>query len=275
VDLPDVDSQASDRVRSFIDDVIDTSVAEPFGAYAFSFDDIGAAVGRVLERKVFLEAFGNTTAQLNQEYGIYESSSIFFCVIDHRRGLVAGVMRMIIPAAGGPGLKSLADLQNVWGRPATDVLAATGIDLDVTRMWDIATLAVAPEYRTAASVGLVSLGLYQSFVRTAEAVGVNSLIMILDHIAFRMLRVRAKVPFIALVEGRPYLGSVSSIPALLQLVEWRNRLQTKDPDLLDVIFEGHGIEPALRQIDLDLAAACVERSMADHRVAPQTNGVKL
>ena len=254
-----------EELRALVREVVDTNTAEPFGAYVFAYDEPGAEIGRVLEQEVFLEAFGNTTAQLADEYDAYESSSVFFCVIDHRRATTAGVMRMILPTEHGPGLKSLVDLAPVWGKPATELFAAAGLELEISRTWDIATLAVAPEYRSAASAGLVSLGLYQGFVRTAGRVGIESLVTILDHVAFRMLRLRVRVPFIALAEGQPYLGSRLSIPALVQLLSWRERLSRMDPELLGVIFEGRGIEPALRPIDLDGAAACVWRSMATRR----------
>jgi len=96
-------------------------------------------------------------------------------------------------------------------------------------------------------------------------VGIESLVMVLDHIAFRTLRLRVRVPLIALAEGRPYLGSRSSLPAVVQLCEWRERLGRVDPELLGVIFEGRGVEAALRPADLELATACVSRTMAADR----------
>lgn len=258
---PQADDHDLARIRPIIWDSADVDVVEPFGAYVYAFDEPGASIARELEQQVFLEAFGNTAEQLAAEYGPYESSSLFFCVIDHRRATIAGMMRMILPTPHGPGLKSLADLEPAWGTSASDLLAQAGLDLEIERTWDIATLAVAHEYRSAASAGLVSLGLFQSFVLTAHSAGINSFVMILDHIVFRMLRLRVRVPFIALAESRPYLGSPASIPSFLLLDQWRERLRQGSPELLDVIFEGRGIGPALRRIDIERAASRVMKSM--------------
>src|SRR5579875_1985596 len=85
-------------------------LVEPFGVYVLRSEDPAAELGRSLERAVFLEAFGNTPELLEVEYSPYESASLFLVVVDHRRRLPAGVMRVICP--GGPaGLKSLNDLE--------------------------------------------------------------------------------------------------------------------------------------------------------------------
>jgi hypothetical protein len=248
----------SPSFQALVRETVDTDVAPPFGAYVFAYDEPGAAIAHALEQEVFLESFGNTPAQLAFEYGAYESSSVFFCVIDHRRATIAGMMRMILPTPNGPGLKSLVDLEKGWGRPPAELFADAGLAFDPGSTWDIATLAVGREYRSAATLGLVSQGLYQSFVRTAMAVGVDSLVMILDHIVFRTLKLRVRVPFVALGDGRPYLGSSSSVPTAIQLTGWRKSLSS-DPEMLGIIFDGLGIEPALTPIDLDRAMSCVSR----------------
>ena len=230
--------------------VIDVGRSEPFGAYVFLPDDPAAELGRNVERAVFLEAFGNTEQLLAAEYGPYEATSLFFVILDHRRLRPAGMMRLIVPTADGPGLKSLNDIPPVWGEPAATILGRSGIGLSVARTWDIATLAIDGEYRTAAATGLVALGLYQSTVRTGEALGVEWMIAILDRFVFRMSKVRFTQPFFALAEGRPYLGSRASMPVYCCLSEWRRRLAMADPAIHGVIFEGVGIEAALRPLDL-------------------------
>ena len=159
--------------------VIGEGTRQPFGAYVFLPDDPAAELGRSVERAVFLESFGNTPELLGTEYGPYEASSLFYVVLDHRRLRPAGVIRMIVPTKGGPGLKSLNDIGPIWHEPAESILKRSGIGLTLDRTWDIATLAIDPQYRSAAATGLVALGLYQSIVRTGETLGVEWMVAIL------------------------------------------------------------------------------------------------
>lgn len=226
---------------------------QPFGAYLFRGDEPEAAIGRGLEQKVFLETFGNTPEVFESEYGPYESASMFFVVMDHLLGVPAGVMRLIVPVPGRSGLKSLDDVEPEWGAPPEALIARAGLHFDPARTWDIATLAVDPAYRNASAQGLVSLGLYQSVVRTSRAMGVDWLVAILDHLVLRMARVAFASPFDPYAEGRPYLGSLSSSPVLVDLQAWDERLGAKDPVIHDIIYGGVGIEPALAPLNLDHA----------------------
>jgi hypothetical protein len=230
--------------------VIDGDARQPFGAYVFGADDPAAELGRSVERAVFLEAFGNTPELLAAEYGSYEASSLFFTVLDHRRLCPAGVIRIIVPTAHGPGLKTLNDLEPLWHESAESILSRSGIGLSLGRTWDIATLAIDPGYRSAAATGLVAMGLYQSIVRTGEALGVEWMVAILDRVVFRMSKARFHQPFFALAEGRPYLGSRDSLPIYGCVSDWRRRLAIEDPAMHGIIYEGVGIEPALRPLDL-------------------------
>ncbi|MGD0743072.1 MAG: hypothetical protein ABSA31_07300 [Acidimicrobiales bacterium] len=235
--------------------VIADGTTQPFGAYLFLADDPAAELGRHVERAVFLEAFGNTPELLAAEYGPYEASSMFFTILDHRRLRPAGVIRMIVPTADGPGLKSLNDLAPVWHEPAESILSRSGIGLSPDRTWDIATLAIDAEYRSAAATGLVALGLYQSIVRTGEALGVEWMVAILDRAVFRMSKARFHQPFFALAEGRAYLGSRDSLPIYGCVPDWRRRLAIADPPIHGIIYEGVGIEPALRPLDIARSTA--------------------
>jgi hypothetical protein len=246
------------EVRRLAEEVVPPDAPEPFGAYLFHHGDAGADLGRHVERTVFLEAFGNTPAMLAQEYGRYEQTSIFICIIDHLRHMPAGVMRVLVPSPAG--FKSLNDIESVWGEPAETFIAATGLALDVARTWDIATLAVAPEYRGKAAQGLVSMALYQSLTLSARKAGVEWFVAILDMPVFRLLRWKLRMIF-AGYEGLgplPYLGSTASIPAWCDVIEAERRLALVDPDLHEILVQGVGIEPAVRRIDLD----CVDRLAA-------------
>ena len=151
---------------------------EPFGAYLFGPDEPGAELGRHLERQVFLEAFGNTVEDLAREYARYEKSSLFIVIVDHVRRLPAGVIRVVTPSPAG--LKSLNDLEAGWGESADIMMQRTGLDFEPDKIWDVATLAVPPEYRGRATQGLVTMGLYQTLTMGARSIGVELLVAILD-----------------------------------------------------------------------------------------------
>jgi hypothetical protein len=227
--------------------------AEPFGAYLFAMDEPGADLARHLEHAVFLETFGNTPGLLASEYGRYEPGSLFICVVDHRRSVPAGCMRVLTPSPAG--FKSLDDIEPVWGRSAQELIDGTGLALDPARTWDIATLAVAEEYRGNAAGGLVTMGLYQTLTLAAFHCGIDWFIAILDMPVFRIIRWKLRMIF-AGYEGigpRPYLGSVASLPAWCDVSAAERRLAEQDPDLHAVLVRGVGLEPALRPVDLTAA----------------------
>src|SRR5262249_60411251 len=115
---------------------------------------------RKFVKDVFYEVFGNTTGLLAEEYDQYEAASLFLLVMDHERLVPAGVMRII--RSSPAGFKSIDDIEGGWGRRGTDLLDAFADDLDPAPLWDIATMAVAPEYRRDATDGLARLFLYHT-----------------------------------------------------------------------------------------------------------------
>jgi hypothetical protein len=238
---------------------IDTTVAAPFGAYLFVGNDPAAEIARSLERSVFLEAFGNTPALLFNEYNRYEPASVFICVIDHRRATCAGMMRVIVPIDDGPGLKSFVDVEPVWGQTPEALFEESGFTFEPEATWDIATLAVAPEYRSAASLGLMHIGLYQSLARIAQRFEVRWLIAILDYAVYRLIRLQLRRTFTAFAGERPYLGSERSVPACCLLRSIEVDLATSDPTLHEVIYEGSAVSAAVRPIEVDSSVERVER----------------
>ena len=242
---------ANAELRSLAREVVPSGTETPFGAYLFRGEERGAELGRHVEQAVFLEAFGNTPDVLAEQYGRYEPWSVFICVIDHLRGIPAGVMRVLVPSP--EGFKSLNDIETVWGVPAADLAASNGLALDLEKTWDIATLAIAPEYRGKATRGLVSMGLYQSLTLAARRCSVAWFVAILDMPVFRMIRWRLRMIF-AGYEGiapLPYLGSPASIPAWCDVIAAERHLAATDTDLHAVLVKGVGLEPALRPVDLD------------------------
>ena len=240
------------ELRRLTAEVCAPGAAEAFGAYIFGTDEPGAELGRHLERVVFLEAFGNTLDDLAREYGPYEATSLFIVVVDHVRQLPAGVIRVVQPSP--VGLKSLNDLESLWGENAEDAMRRTGLDFGPEKIWDVATLGVPLEYRDRAARGLVSMGLYQTLQLAARASGIDLLVMILDMPVFRMLRWKMHMIFAGYrdVGPKPYLGSPESIPAWCDLLYLDRHLSAVDPALHGILCKGIGLEQALRLADLSL-----------------------
>jgi hypothetical protein len=231
----------------------------PLGVYVFRSSDPASELARHVERVVFMETFGNTPELLAKEYAPYDEASIFLCVVDHLRAVPAGAMRILLPSPAG--FKTLDDAEPVWGEPVSTMATRTGIEIDLARTWDIATLAVAPEYRGKAAMGLVSMGLYQALALATPHLGIDWLLAILDVPVFRMIRWKLRMPMAGFtgVAARPYLGSPASMPVWCNVSDTERRLASADPDLHDLYFKGVGMEPAIRPLDLrsavDLVAA--------------------
>jgi hypothetical protein len=245
-------SLASSRdadLRRLTREVVAGDPGTPFGVYVFDGNEPASELGRHVERTVFLETFGNTQEMLAEEYDPYEEGCFFICVVDHLRHLPVGAMRVI--SLSPSGFKSLNDLELVWSEPAGVVAERTGLTMPPERTWDVATLAVAPDYRAKATGGLISMSLYQSVTLAARACGVDWLVAILDMPVFRLLRWRLRMVFAGYegVAPRPYLGSLASIPAWCDLVATDRRLASVDEDLHAILYRGLGLEHAVRVID--------------------------
>jgi hypothetical protein len=246
-------SSPSDLEQRALVATLDMTATEPFGTYVFVASDPAAEIARGLERRVFLDAFGNTAELLADEYERYEPASFFVCVIDHRREVCAAMMRVIVPISDGPGLKSLRDVKPVWGESAEDLLAASGVLLEPACSWDLATLAVDREYRTGAALGLMHIGLYQAVARLARHFGVTWLVAILDYPVYRLIRLQLHRIFIAYGDERSYLGSARSVPVYCPIQEIEVEAAAADSSLHELIYVGSALKDALRQIELEPA----------------------
>ena len=251
-----------DIVRARLADLIDELAAmrrpsQPFGVYVNRADEPGAELGRFVERGVFLEVFGNTPEQLSEEYDQYERGSIFITVVDHARRVPVGTMRVLVPSASG--FKSLDDVLVGWGVPVSELLARVDDDWDLDRVWDLATLAVAPEYRGEAALGLVTQALLQTLTMLGEGWSVDRYVAILDVPVLRMLQWRIGRPFEAFpgVEAREYLGSAQSMPVWGSRRAWSDYLAEREPILHDLFFAGRGLEPVISTPEWDEAVALV------------------
>jgi hypothetical protein len=216
--------------------------AQPFGLYVFLPDDPEAVLARHVEGEVFDEFFGNSAELLDAEYGRYEPSSFFISVLDHRRRLPAGAARVTM--ASELGLKTLADIEAVWGHPLDDVLARTGVEWDLGRVWDAVTIAVAPEYRGKSSDGLLSMSMLGVGTRALRACGGQTYVTVLDVEVLALFNSVLHEPFVAFpgVEPIRYLDSPLSVPAFVDIVAFEERLRGIDPVLYGIMFEGTGVE---------------------------------
>jgi len=207
--------------------------------------DPAAELGRVVERIVFEEFFDNSPALLVEEYDPYEPASLFLCVVDHRRLVPAGVMRLIVPSP--VGLKTLDDIERVWGARADEMIAQSGAAIDRRRCWDVATFAITDEYRGAATEGLVSLSLYQALVLTARAADVPWFVAVLDVKVLDAIDERMGNPFTRFpgLEPLPYLDSPASRPVFVDLDAYEPRIAALDMNLHDIMFRGTGLEAAV------------------------------
>ncbi len=250
--VPTVTNEAD--LRQLAGDLVPSGCPQPLGVYVLRPDQPEAALPLHLERTVFEEAFGNSPELLAAEYGPYDFSSVLICVVDHRRRLPAGMMRIIVPSAAG--LKSLRDMTEVWGIPYLELYRRTSIDYLPEVTWDIATLAVAPDYRGVAASGLVSIALYEALSMVTQRCGVAHLVAILHQPVLRMMQWKFHKPFTLFegVEPKRYLDSPASLPVLCERLAWYDRLAASDPVLHEIMCDGVGLEPVVRQPDWDVTS---------------------
>lgn len=244
-------------VQALCDQVIDqatgsTTTPAPFGLYGFVAKDERSKLARYVETAVFDEFFGNSVELLDAEYGPYERSTFFFCVIDHHRRRPAGMLRIILPSSTGS--KSLADLESHWHRPLDQAIAQLGDDDRLLRVWDVATIAVTHDYRRHATQGLVSLALYQALCHSVAACRVAYVVTILDLVVLDMIQQVSHQAYHPLAGAEPvsYLDSPSSLPVFCDVSSYMPYLREKDPASYELLVEGHGLEEAVAPPDWDM-----------------------
>ena len=133
------------------------------------------------------------------------------------------------------------------------MLERTNLRLEADSAWDVATLAVDSEYRGRATDGLVSLGLYQGVAQLALRCHVKWVVTILDLVVLNLLQGAMADPFerFAGLEPLPYLDSPASLPVYSDLDAYFARLETADPSMYEILFDGRGLEAAVRPLDLE------------------------
>jgi hypothetical protein len=242
---------------------------EPMGLYAMRPEQAEAALPLFVEEQAFAEALGDDAAAvLAEQFAPYDHATLLFCVLDHRRQMPAAMARLILPSKFG--LKTLNDLPGVWGVSAEELFEADDFDFDPNHTWDLATLAISPEYRAAAFQGTLTLALCQAVSVLGLALGFPCTLTVLHVPVLRMLQWKLQRPFHDFegVEPRPYLDSPASLPAWMHLREWHRRLAERDPVLARIMIEGTGLEGAVRAPDWARAAelAAEVSALADLRL---------
>lgn len=206
--------------------------------YTLCVDPAGEQLlaARECEAAVFLESYGNTAAQWAEEYGPYESQSVFVAVLD-RAGDAVGAARMIMP--GDRTVKSLADASRVpWGVDGLRAARAVGLDLD--RTWDVGTVAVRSG---SGRGGLIASALYHGLIQTLRANRAGWIVMIMDHRARRLLDI-AGLRTNVLPGAGPgaYLGSKSSVPLWSELASMMDGQRISNPEAHRLVSLGIGLD---------------------------------
>jgi hypothetical protein len=260
--------QAVADLRALADRLIPSDATEPLGVYAGRANDPAAGLALYLERTVLSEAVGDRASQLIAGYAPYQPASLLVCVVDQRRRLPAAMMRIVFPSKAG--LKSLNDIETVWGTRHDRMFTSAGLDYDPNHTWDIATMAIAADYRTTAFQGAITMALCQTISVLGARLGFHTSVAILHVPVLRMLQWKLYRPFTEIdgFDPRPYLDSTASLPARLVLSEWHRRLAQRDQVLHTMMTEGSGLEPALRSLVFEDAAelAAEVSALADLRL---------
>jgi hypothetical protein len=99
----------------------------------------------------------------------------------------------------------------------------------------------------------VSLGLYQAVAQLALRSHVKWVVTILDLVVLNLLQGAMADPFerFSGLEPLPYLDSPASLPVYSDLDAYFARLETADPSMYEILFEGRGLEAAVRPLDLE------------------------
>ena len=192
---------------------------------------------RACEAEVFLQWYGNTREQLDQEYGPFDASSVFLALVDHR-SYVIGTCRVIVP--GAAGLKTLRDLSAPpWDLDPVRSAEVANVNLSTT--WDVATLGVRS--------GLVGNGkmaaaaLYHGLIQATRANDVSCLVSVLDE------RVRTLLRSVGVVTHpmpgattEAYLGSAASTPVYGKMPQSLGTWRRIAPEAYRLIAMGSGLD---------------------------------
>ncbi len=203
----------------------------------FVFDPVGHELAAALacESHVFLQCYGNTTEEFDREYSPYAEATGFMTVLEEG-GQALATTRFIAP--GPAGLKTLNDVaRDPWNVDGVRSARAAGIDPE--RTWDVATIAVR---RDASRGGLCAAALYHGIVAAAAANDIDSIVMIMDARARRLLSASGlQTQVLPGTREGEYLGSARSTPLWADLDRMFEVQSQVNPDAYRLIYRGIGL----------------------------------
>ena len=171
--------------------------------YRLAGDDPFADIARSIECEVFDKEFKNTPSDMQEEYGPYEAASAFFLSVDRDDVRAVGALRVISNSTDtAEGFKTLDDIPEAYAR---DFAKEYGVE-KFSKVWDIGTVVVLPEYRS--QEGAVSGQLYAGMHATAMAQSIEHYVSAINTKVYKKMYEFLGIPFEPLY-GMPetyYLG---------------------------------------------------------------------
>lgn len=223
-----------------------------YGVHVIRAHEPAAKLARALECKVFSEfTFDEPiTKIMREEYTPYDDHCFFLITVNWKLPKVVGVMRIIYPRPERTAFaalrehKSLYDLENPhepWRLDLEKVIPESRLhQMLTTKTWDIATLAVHPEYRRKAGANVaISFSLYHEIYRLSQLNQVEYWVAILDEAVLELIQKLGR-PFhhYAGVETKFYVGAAST-PVFCHIKRAARRLRWRNYLLYRQLAKGH------------------------------------
>jgi hypothetical protein len=208
------------------------------GALRPSFPCTGADLraARACELVVLGRRFGNSSAEIEAEYGPYESTTSFGAVFVPDGTAVAAI-RLI--RNGRQGLKSLNDAATApWLLPVHATCRAA--EIDPTSTWDVGSFGV--DSVTVGATRRATLALWSVLFGAFRDNKVASFVAILDvgarrpiaSLGVQMLDLPGAVP-------ASYLGSSASVPVYRHVRDLHRLHLSRFADVHQQVFHGRGV----------------------------------
>lgn len=201
------DDEMTSGVADFLQDAHESPVTK-IQCYLVE-DDTMKNVARAVERTVFERSFGNDATQMQEIYGPYEETSMFFLSIDTVEQRPVGALRAV--SRSDAGLMTF----NTLPREATQLEPEQIIEHyqmeSLDNVWDIGTVAVLPDYRRDGKG--VSVQLYRAMYLAAMREGIEHLTSIIDERPLETMTKYLGIPFEKMIGTQPfsYEGSAKSV----------------------------------------------------------------
>ncbi|MDX2776649.1 hypothetical protein PV379_04800 [Streptomyces caniscabiei] len=207
------------------------------GLVCFELDDtkkqdaLFEDVARTLEARAF-KKFENTPEDMVRLYGQHDKAAdnLFFHDLYVENGLAspAGTLRMVRNRENGlPTINGLAAKKKIEPSLYGDFLYEFYGIGDPSKCWDIATAAVAPEYRGTQASGLV----YRAGLLAAKKAGIEHFFAIIDKEAFKGMEILG-FPFKPLPgeSWQEFEGSPSSLPVYGRVADFEPAIQARQEE---------------------------------------------